>query len=94
MSTGSNTYAQFWTGNDYKFAVGSGNSITIESNGGGGGTARPIYLNGVVQMVFGIGPTTVVQATGTDQFTRALRNITVATVAPSGGIQGDIWIQI
>jgi hypothetical protein len=94
MGQGAKTYAQFWTGTDYKFAVGSGNSITIESNGGLGGTSRPIYLNGVVQMVFGIGPTTVVQATGTDQFTRALRNITVATVAPSGGIQGDIWIQI
>ncbi len=94
MSQGANTYAQGWIDTDYRFAVGFGESITIQANAGLGGTAKPIYLEGVVSMPLGMMATTVVTASGTDQFTRSVRNITIATVAPSGGIQGDIWIQI
>jgi hypothetical protein len=94
MGQGAKTYAQGWIDTDYRFAVGFGESITIQANAGLGGTAKPIYLEGVVSMPLGMMATTVVTASGTDQFTRSVRNITVATVAPSGGIQGDIWIQI
>jgi hypothetical protein len=94
MGQGAKTYAQGWIDTDYRFAVGFGESITIQANAGLGGTARPIYLEGVVSMPLGMMAATVVTASGTDQFTRSVRNITVATVAPSGGIQGDIWIQI
>ena len=94
QNSGQNAYAQFWSGADYYFKVGSGNSITIEANGGLGGTSKPIYLNGAVAMPSGMMSTYVVTASGTDQYTRAVRNITISGANPSGGIQGDIWIQI
>ena len=92
MNEGQSAYGQFWNGNVYY--ISSGKGLTLRANGGSASTSNPLALEGLVQMPFGMGAVQVVTVTGTDQFTKAVRNITVATVAPSGGIQGDIWIQI
>jgi len=80
--------------NNFMISTGSGSKIRIQPNGGLISATHSIDLEGRVNISGGLGAVYVAEATGTDSFTKAVRNITVATSAPSGGIQGDIWIQI
>lgn len=59
----------------------------------GGSLSGTVLINGKLNPLMGISSNTAI--TGATTWNgRAIRNITVNTTAPSGGSEGDIWIQI
>jgi len=73
---------------DLLIQAGFDSNIVLKS----GSTTKQIIINSRLNPVYGIMPTYIIGATtwnGT-----SIRNITVSSSAPSGGSEGEIWIQI
>ena len=74
--------------------TGTSSGITLKPNGGTASSTYPVYIFGRLDTSFGgIVPGAYI-AGNTTYTSRAIRNITVNTTSPSGGNEGDIWIQI
>ncbi len=67
------------------------NGIALKPNGGS--LSGTVLVMGKLNPLTGITAGTTISG-ATTWNTRAIRNITVNTTAPSGGSEGDIWIQI
>lgn len=74
--------------------TGTSSGITLKPNGGVLSSTYPVYIYGRLDASFGGIVAGAYIAGNTTYTSRAIRNITVDTAAPSGGSEGDIWIQI